>query len=126
MVQSADSFAADLLLAAAKSSVAAAAVVKRAAQNVKTEAQANVLKSAPTHNAGAHRAITYDEPSLLGTQITSEVGYDRDKPGAALGNLLEYGGGGDKSPAHRDIGRAADNEETRFADAVASMATRLL
>jgi hypothetical protein len=125
-VQSADAFAADLLGAAVKATVGASAVVKRAAQNVKDEARANVLQSAPTRHAGAHRAITYDEPNLLGVRVTSEVGYDKDLPGGALGNLLEYGGGGDRSPAHRDIGRAADNEEARFGDALQIMATKLL
>jgi hypothetical protein len=31
-----------------------------------------------------------------------------------LGNLLEFGGGGDHSPPHRDLGRALDAEEPRF------------
>ena len=125
-VQSADAFAMDLLGCAAGVSVGAAAVVKRAAQNVKTEARENVLKSAPVHNAGAHKAITYDEPSLLGVRIGTEVGYDKDLPGGKLGNLLEYGGGGDRSPAHRDIGRAADNEEARFGTSLTAMAAKLL
>ena len=127
MAESLDSFAADLLGAAAGVSVRAAAVVKKAAQNVKTEAQENVRRSAPTHNAGAASTITYDEPNVLGAQIKSEVGYDRDKGrAAALGNLLEYGGGGDRSPAHRDIGRAADNEEARFGVGLQAMAAKLL
>lgn len=125
-VQSADSFAADLIQAAVGATLGARAVVKGAAQVMKNEAQENVRRSAPTHNAGAGRAINYDEPSVLGTRVTTEVGYDRDQPGGALGNLLEYGGGGDKSPAHRDIGRAADSTEGRLADGLAVMAAKLL
>ena len=121
-----DSLAVDLLKAAAGAVVGARAVVKRGAQNVKDEARANVQKSAPVHNAGAYKAITYDEPSILGGRITSEVGYDRDIPAGRLGNLLEYGGGGDHSPPHRDIGRATDAEEPRFEDAIDLMARKLL
>lgn len=125
--QSADAFAADLLGAAVAVAAGAAVEVGRAAKRVKDEARANVLQSAPTHNAGAYRAITYDTPRIAGPRVESEVGYDRDLPGGALGNLLEYGGGGDRSPAHRDIGRAADNEEAgRFADGLQVMARRLL
>ena len=124
--QSLDSFAAELLGLAATAAVKASPVVKKVAQTVKDEAQENVHRSAPTHNAGADRAINYDEPVLAGTQVRTEVGYDRDKPGGALGNLLEYGGGGDRSPAHRDIGRAADSAEEHFADAVKKLADHLL
>jgi hypothetical protein len=126
-VQSADSFANDLLMAAAGAAVGARAVVKTSAHAMKKEAQENVLKSAPVHNAGAHRTITYDEPSIVGARVMSEVGYDRDAGrAAALGNLLEYGGGGDKSPAHRDIGRAADSLEGRIGQAMQAMAVKLL
>ena len=123
---SVDQFAAELLLSSVEVLPVAAVAVKKAAQNIKDEAKANVLQTAPTHNAGAHRAITYDEPTIGPASVSSEVGYDRDLPGGALGNLLEYGGGGDHSPAHRDIGRAADNEEPRFEDAVRRAAGRLL
>ena len=127
MVQSADSFATDLLLAAAGASAGAAVVVKTSAHAMKKEAQENVLRSAPTHNGDAHKTITYDEPSIVGVQVQSEVGYDRDAGrAAALGNLLEYGGGGDKSPAHRDIGRAADSLEGRIGQSMQVMALKLL
>jgi hypothetical protein len=121
-----DQFAAELLMSAVEVLPEAAKAVKKAAQTVKDEARANVLQTAPTHNAGAHRAITYDEPTVTGTQVGTEVGYDRDLRGGPLGNLLEYGGGGDKSPAHRDIGRAVDDEEPRFEDALRRAAGRLL
>lgn len=119
--------AAALLAAGGKAVVGASAVVAKGALNVKTEAKANVLKSAPVHNGGAHNTITYDAPHLVGTRIESEIGYDRGAGrAAALGNLLEYGGGGDRSPAHRDLGRALDAEEPRFEQAIATMAMRPL
>jgi hypothetical protein len=59
--------------------------------------------------------------------VVSEIGYDKDITGGALGNLLEYGGGGDHSPPHRDMGRAADaEEEARFGDSLQAMALKLL
>lgn len=121
-----EQFAAELLATAVEVLPQSARVVKKAAQNVKTAAKENVQRSAPTNHAHAHNAITYDEPTITPLGVSSEVGYDKDKRGGALGNLLEYGGGGDKSPAHRDIGRAADDEESRFAAAMLHMAGRLL
>lgn len=119
-------FAASLLEAAGGAHTGARAVVKKGQQNIKTEGRANVLKSAPVHNAHAAYAITYDDPTTTLTRVEGEVGYDKDLPGASLGNLLEYGGKGDKSPAHRDLGRALDNEEPRFEDAIRLMALKLL
>lgn len=124
--QSPESFALDLLRAAVEAPILAVAVVKKGAQNIKTEAQENVRRSAPVHHAGAVNALTYDQPRPVGMRIESEVGYDRDLPGGKLGNLLEFGGGGDHSPPHRDIGRAADNEEARFETAFAKLAGKLL
>lgn len=122
-----EQFAADLLGAAAQVTVRAKAVVKKAANNVKTDARKNVAASAPVHNAHAQYAITYDEPEITASfRVESEVGYDKDITGGALGNLLEYGGSGDRSPAHRDLGRAADAEEARFGDALQAMALKLL
>jgi hypothetical protein len=121
-----EQFAADLLGAATQSTVRAKAVVKKAANNVKTDARKNVAASAPVHNAHAQYAITYDEPTVVGYRVETEVGYDKDITGGSLGNLLEYGGAGDRSPAHRDLGRAADAEEARFGDALQAMALKLL
>jgi hypothetical protein len=124
--QTPSQFAASLLVAAAQAPVRTKAVVKRGANNIKTEARANVAASAPVHNAHAQYAITYDEPQIRGPWVVSEVGYDKDITGGALGNLLEYGGAGDRSPAHRDLGRAADAEEARFGDSLQAMALKLL
>jgi hypothetical protein len=121
-----EQFAAELLLSAVRVVPAAAMVVKKGVQNIKTQARENVQRTAPTHHAYAHNAITYDDPSILGTRVGAEVGYDKDLPGGDLGNLLEFGGKGDKSPAHRDIGRATDDEEPRFADAIWKLSDKLL
>ena len=120
-------FAVELLESAAKAVAATRVIVQVGAQHIKTEARNNVLQSAPTHNAHAAYAITYDTGILRkATTIDAEIGYDKSKPGGALGNLLEYGGGGDHSPPHRDLGRALDVEEPKFVDALEKMAKGLL
>lgn len=122
-----DQFARELQLSALRAPVEAAKVVKRAAQNVKDEGRANALASAPVHNARAPQTINYDDPMIRAGRVESEVGYDRDVDKAAnLAWVLEYGGGGDHSPPHMDINRAADSEEPRFEDAIQKMTRRLL
>ena len=107
---------ATLLAAARQATIDARAVVQRGALNIKNESRRNVAASAPQHSGHAANAITYDTQAG-GTRLlrpSAEIGYDKDKKIGRLGNLLEFGGGGDKSPAHRDLGRALDNEEPRF------------
>lgn len=124
MAQTPDQFAAALLAAAAAATAETARVVAKGALNVKNQAKANVQKSAPVHNAYAQGAITYDTPKLGAGTIRSEIGYDKDKRGGALGNLLEYGSR--KNGAHRDLGRALDDEEPRFGDSLLAAMTGLL
>ena len=125
--QTPDALAADLLKAAAGAAGVARAVVKKGAQNIKTEGRRNVAQSAPVHNAHAQYAITYETSAdLRGGKIAAEIGYDKEIRGGSLGNLLEYGGGGDRSPAHRDLGRALDSETPRFEEALAQAVGRLL
>jgi hypothetical protein len=57
--------------------------------------------------------------------VQAEIGYDKDKRGGALGNLLEYGSAA-TNPPHRDIGRALDAEEPRFIAAIEAIGVRLL
>jgi len=120
-----DTLAADMLKAAAEAIVVSRAVVQKGALNIKTEAKVNVLKSAPTRNAHAHTAITYDT-EIGKASIDAEIGYDKDKKPGRLGNLLEYGGGRDFSPPHRDLGRALDNEQPRFEASLAAAIEKLL
>lgn len=117
MAYTPDEFAAVLLGAGGRAAKATEKVVKRGAQNVKMGAQANVRRTAPVHNAGAAGAITYDDPSV-GVVIASEIGYDKGRRGGPLGNLLEYGGGGDHSPPHHDLRLAAEAEEPKFLSAL--------
>jgi hypothetical protein len=120
-----ETLAAAMLRAAAAATATTTAVVTKGAQNVKNQARKNVRASAPTHNAGAAYAINYDvTPSPAG--IEAEIGYDKDDKRGRIGNLLEFGGGGDKSPPHRDLGRALDDEEKRFPDALAAAIEKLL
>jgi hypothetical protein len=58
--------------------------------------------------------------------VDAEIGYDKNTKPGRLGNLLEYGGGGDHSPPHRDLGRALDAEEPRFTEALAALVEKLL
>ena len=120
-----ESLAADMLKAAAEAVVATRAVVQVGAFNIKRDAKENVLKSAPIHNAGAAAAITYDT-SIGKTTVDAEIGYDKDKKPGRIGNLLEFGGGKDHSPPHRDLGRALDAEEPRFTEALAALVEKLL
>jgi hypothetical protein len=118
-----DTLAADLLKAAAEAIVGTRAIVQKGALNIKNEAKANVQQSAPVHNAHAANAITYDT-EIGKTTVSGEIGYDKDRPGGSLGNLLEYGSR--HNPPHRDVGRAFDSELPRFEDALALMAKQLL
>lgn len=116
-----------LALALAKAGVSAVlqtrGVVQKGALNVKKDWKANVLKSAPIHNAGAAQFITY-ETKIGATTIEAEIGYDKTFRPARLGNILEYGS--EKNPPHRDGGRALDAEEPRFEQALGIMAAKLL
>lgn len=125
MVDTPETMAAALIESAAKAVLETRAIVQKGAMNVKTQAKANVLKTAPRRNANAHTAITYDT-SIKPTTVEAEIGYDKDRKPGRLGNLLEFGGGGDHSPPHRDLGLALEAEEPRFEAAISAMAERLL
>lgn len=122
-----EQFAADLLRSATRAPLEAATAVKKGAQNIKDATRVNFLASAPVHNAGAARTINYDEPGIRGARVVSEVGFDRDVDKSAnIAWLTEFGGGGDHSPPHRDLGRAADEEESRFEEYVSQVVRKLL
>lgn len=112
--------AAAMLKAAAEAAVGARVVVQASAKTIRNEARKNVKKSAPVQNAHAMYAITYNT-GFTKTGVDAEIGYDKDINGGPLGNLLEYGGGGDKSPPHRDLGRALDAEQPRFESALSKL-----
>ena len=116
-----EQFAADLLAASAATPKAVARVVSKGSLNVKNDARRNVLQTAPRRNAHAHLAIDYDL-TTQGATAVGEIGYNKDHPtagkSAKLGNLLEFGGGGDHSPPHHDLARALEVEEPRFVQAL--------
>jgi hypothetical protein len=120
-----DSLARDMLKAAAEAIVGTRGIVQKGSLNIKNEARKNVAQSAPIHNAHAANAITYDtQIDAKGLVTRGEIGYDKGRPGGALGNLLEYGSR--NNAPHRDLGRAFDSELPRFEDAIALMAKNLL
>lgn len=125
MIDTPETLAAALLRAAAQASVEARGVIQRGALNIKNEAKRNVAASAPSHNANAAGAITYDTHAGGGTLTPgAEIGYDKDRRPGRLGNLLEYGSR--NNPPHRDLGRALDSEEPRFIEALSAITERLL
>lgn len=123
MAQQLDALARDLLAAAGSVLAETRAVVQKGALNVKNEAQANVLKSAPTRNAYAHQAITYDT-GVSATEVDAEIGFDKERRGGALGNILEYGSR--NNPPQLNLARALEAEEPRFVKAMGDVADRLL
>ena len=120
-----ETLAAALVASAAKAIVETRAVVQKGALNIKTQAKANVAQSAPVSGRAASQYINYDT-TIGRTTIDAEIGYDKDHKAARLGNLLEFGGGGDHSPPHRDLGRALESEAPRYENAMALMAEKLL
>lgn len=128
-----ETLAAALLASAAEAVVATRVAVQKSALNIKTRSRANVLQSAPTRNAHAANTITYDT-KIGKTGVEAEIGYDKDlykAPGrqtgpGGIGNLLEFGGGGDHSPPHRDLARALEAEEPGLTDSLQMLAKRLL
>lgn len=101
-------------------------VTRSACERIVAQAQRNVLKTAPIHNSGAQKYIDYDV-EWRGSEMVGTVGYNKAKGGAAhLGNLLEFGGGGDPSPAHWDIARALDAESDRYYNKLGDAAEAIL
>lgn len=124
MAYTPEQFAAHLMEVVARAPRETVDVVRKGATQVKADARRNVKQTAPLHNAHAFTAINFDVEAH-GVLIDAEIGYDKGGPGN-LGNLLEFGGGGDHSPPHRDLGRAIDAEEPKFIDALGDMGERLL
>jgi hypothetical protein len=114
-----------MLKAAAEAIVGTRAIVQKGSLNVKNEARKNVAQSAPIHNAHAPvRHHLRHRDRRQGPRHPRRDRLRQDKPGGALGNLLEYGSR--NNAPHRDLGRAFDSELPRFEDAIALMAKNLL
>jgi hypothetical protein len=128
MAESPDGFARDLERAAAAAKPVVRRVVNRGAATIKAQARANAKSTARWHGRYAPMAINYDldeGPSW----VSADIGYDRDAGGnagrqARLGGILEHGS--PTSPAHRDIGRAFEDEVPKFERALADEIGKLL
>lgn len=120
-----DEFAAVLLGAIPKVAREAAAVVRRGAQNVKNEGRRNSIVSSGMSARHAPFTIEYSEPTASGAVISSDIGYAGRGQGN-LGAILEFGGGRDHSPPHRDISRALESEALRFVRAIADAGEKAL
>lgn len=128
MADDPNTFARDLDRAAAAAKTVTRSVVNRGAVTIKTQAQANARASARWHGRHAPASINYDLDEGPHT-VSADIGYDRDAPGnagkqARLGGILEYGS--PTSPAHRDLGRAFEDEEPKFERALADEIGKLL
>lgn len=119
-----DEFADILIAAPVKAVREIVKVTKKGSLNVKNAARASVKQTAPVQNAHAYTAINYDV-TAEGQTVTGEIGYDKDvgasdgkKGPGAIGNLLEFGGGGDHSPPHHDLRLSLEAEDPRFTQAI--------
>jgi hypothetical protein len=94
-------------------------VLKKGAQNVKTEMVTDATAS--EHFKGMAGAISYDSRYSIGTP-RYEVGPDKDRGGGALGNIAYFGtsrGGGTL-----DIEKPLRTEEPRLTTALEALAER--
>ena len=81
----------DLRNVGARVARASVGIVKRGAQNVKTDAQQRIRSQLRYGHARRYpSAITYDV-TTSGSRVVAEIGPDKDRPQGALGNLLEFG-----------------------------------
>lgn len=120
-----EQFARELLRAVEKTPRATEKVVRRNSADVKRQAKRNVRLTAPRHNAHAYTAINYDVEAV-GVEVVGEIGYDKSQRAGRIGNLLEFGGGGDHSPPHHDLARALDGQIPSFDDDLADMGEALI
>lgn len=121
-----DEFARHLLGAAPKAARETVAVVRRGALNVKNEGRRNSQASSGWSARFAPATIGFGDVEVSDAGVISaEVGYEGGGQ-AKLGTLLEFGGGADHSPPHRDLSRALEAEEPRFVKAMADVGERAL
>jgi hypothetical protein len=95
------------------------AVLKRGAQNVKTEMAADAAGS--THFKGMAGSISYESAYGIG-KARWIIGPDKGRKGGSLGNIYYFGtsrGGGTG-----DIEKPLRSEEPRLQSAIADLATR--
>ena len=115
-----EKWADDLHVAAAVSEPAARAVVARGSLQIKTEARA--LAPHGPHTPHYRDSITYDVTTSALGEIVGEIGPERGRRQAPLGNLLEYGSVNNAPWPHHEP--ALDHEEPRFYAAAEALAAR--
>jgi hypothetical protein len=101
----------------------ARSIVKRGAQNIKTDAQRRISPVVKRHAPAYPRAITYDTHETL-KGAWAEIGPDKNKRQGALGNLFEFGS--PTSPPHPHMGPAGEAEEPKLAKAMQDAAAKAL
>lgn len=93
---------------------AAVRVTKRGAQNIKKDAIARITAATPGPYVTSYpRSISYDIDES-GTEVTAEIGPDKDRPQGALGNLLEFGSAKNAPLPH--LGPAFEDEVPRYVE----------
>ena len=90
-----------------------APVVRRGALNIKKDMQADA--QGHPHAPAFPNAISYDT-KVAKSQISAEIGPDKDKRQGALGNILYFGTS--KNSAVLDINGPLDREEPKFLKAI--------
>jgi hypothetical protein len=111
----------DLARAVLAASVQSRAVIKRGAQNIKTDAQKRVTGLA--HAPAYPRSITYDSHESV-SGPWAEIGPDKNLRQGSLGNLIEYGSRNNSARPH--MGPAGEAEEPRLAKALEDLGASLL
>lgn len=99
----------------------ARAVIKKGAQQIKTDAQRRI--SGLAHAPAYPRSISYDTHETPGGGW-AEIGPDKDKRQGALGNLLEYGSIRNAPIPH--LAPALEDERPRLQRALQELAGRIL
>lgn len=116
-------FAEELAGAGRRLSTQIPRVIKKGANNIKTDAKDRIMRQARasrTRIPAYPNAISYDMTQTA-TRVEAEIGPDKSKRQGALGNLLEYGSSHNSPLPH--LGPAFEAEvpktEAALADAAA-------
>lgn len=120
MAYTPDQFVEVLKSVAVETAKEAHKVLADVAEDVQDQARRNARAANPSHAKNVHRYINRDIDGL-----TAEIGYDKVDQGN-LGAVLEYGNGRAHNAPQRNLGRALDAHEERFAQRLADAAERVL
>lgn len=100
-------------------------IVGQGANNIKKQA-AQIVRGVSRRGYLPHypRSIDYDEPTVSGAIVRTEIGPTREKLQGGLGRLIEFGSRNNAPIPH--LSPALDAEEPRFARAMEDLGVRLL